>query len=98
MFYDDDYDGSIEDFRITEPINQPPLWFGNEVLYEDAYGELHSMTMEEWHETLLLGDDFIVDYFGDDTLGIIRDLEAAGYWTEEDWEEWRDAYASVHGV
>lgn len=102
MSYWDDDDPPIDPdepyFRVAEPILEEPYWFGNEVVIEDGYGDLRSYTKEEWHETLLADGDTIEYFFGMGHLDVIYELIYAGAWDDNDWEEWRDAYASVHGV
>lgn len=96
-YYDDDDDPFIE-FRITEPLYQEPFWFGNEITVEDGFGDLRSYTKEEWHEILLNDADSLEYFFNLSHYDVIYELERAGAWDQEDWEDWRDAYASIHGV
>ena len=98
MFNDPPPDDPYAEWRIVEPIVSDPYWFGNEIVLEDGYGELHSYTKEEWHEVLLLDKETLNYYYGMDNIDIILDFVRQGFWDEEDWERWRDAYATVHGV
>lgn len=94
---EDDPDLFPDDDR-TYPYLDPdsPDWFGNEITLEDSYGELHSYTLNEWKEIVLL-DAWEVEWaYGMDNLDIIYALEDAGYWDETDWEEWRVAYDRTH--
>jgi hypothetical protein len=69
-------------------------WEQNLTLYNDEFFPM-SMTMEDWFEATLLGKEELMYEYGIDNLGIIRQLEAQGYWDRDDWALWREMYGEA---
>lgn len=93
MFYD-----PFDDDRDTEFFDPDEQEYPYEVTIEDNFGDLRSYSMNDWHEILLMEDEDVRYFFGMSHFDIINELYMQGYWDDLDWERWRDAYASVHGV
>lgn len=92
--------GGYGDIIYTPPeetYDEFPDWFGNEITIENAYSEPFSHTKEEWFSEVLESKEYLLDKYGLDNLEIIFSLEDAGYWDDDDWDEWRSLYDSVFG-
>lgn len=96
MFYDDPPDEPFEEGQ-TQFFENFPDWFGNEITFEDRFGEIHSMTKDEWIE-VTLGDRYDINVeYGYDGIDIMLALWEEGLVSDEDMDYWRAEYEARHG-
>lgn len=89
--FPEDY-GEVEDPYGFFGGDVPDPWWGEPITLYDDFGEMHTLTAQEWYSATMEDPGLIEDLYTMEALDIIHQLEDYGLWDSDDWEIWREHY------